>query len=301
VIGKRTAAALLCAAMTLLPGCAAGNSPDTSNGEYLLYYEVRDLSSARGGDAVAAEDAAFGQNDDAAQKTAIHLMGRLLAGPEDKTLESPFPNGTELRSLSLDGSRAVVDLSAAYGALSGAALTMADYCITMTLTQIPDINTVSITVLGQELAYRDRHVFTNSDVLRSSMEDVVGTVDVLLYFPDASGALTGEKRTLELYEGDTQTATVIRALREGPERKNLSAALPENFVVHSVWMEDDLCYVNLFASALEQIPTDAARSTAIRALTRSLCSLNAVNGVRYLVDGEQVDHCCGVDLSGVKD
>ena len=44
------------------------------------------------------------------------------------------------------GSHAKVDLSAAYRSLSGIDLTLADYCVTLTLTQISAIRSVSIPV-----------------------------------------------------------------------------------------------------------------------------------------------------------
>ena len=82
------------------------------------------------------------------------------------------------------GAYAKVDLSSNYRSLSGVALTLADYAITLTLTQLPQIAIVSITVRGQDLAYRDTQTFTARDVLLSSNEDVIGTVPATLYFLD---------------------------------------------------------------------------------------------------------------------
>ena len=100
--------------------------------------------------------------------------------------------GTELR----------VDLSAAYSTLSGVGLSLADYAITLTLTQLPDVARVRITVAGRDLDYRSRQVFLARDILTVPKEDVVGTVDASLYFVNGDGVLTAEARTLNLYEGD---------------------------------------------------------------------------------------------------
>ena len=102
-------------------------------------------------------------------------MAELLKGPLNETLKSPIPSGTTLLSLKVEGTRAFVDLSLAYSTLSGVALTLADCAITLTLTQLPEILSVKITVRGQELAYRDRQVFTTRGVLLAPEEDVVGT------------------------------------------------------------------------------------------------------------------------------
>ena len=157
---------------------------------------------------------------------------------------------------------------------------------------------MKITVQGQELAYRDKQVFTARDVLLSSEEDVVSTVEAVLYFLNEEGRLTEERRTLDLYEGDTQAAAVIRALESAPETKGLVTALPEGFRVRSVWQEEDTCYVNLSSSLMGGLAEDLPLGTALDSLSRSLCSLDAVSEVRFLVDGEFEERYGGVDFDG---
>ena len=148
--------------------------------------------------------------------TRAALVAELLKGPADPTLKSPFPKGTALLSAEQKGTELRVDLSAAYSTLSGVGLSLADYAITLTLTQLPDVARVRITVAGRELDYRSRQVFLARDILTVPKEDVVGTVDASLYFVNGDGALTAEARTLNLYEGDTQVSAVMRALENGP-------------------------------------------------------------------------------------
>ena len=265
---------------------------------YDLYYRVRELDGAGGGDAVAAEpsdlplDTRLG-----AEKSARQLLERLLSGPDSEELLSPFPAGTALLELTVAGTQAKADLSRAYSALSGVELSLADYCITLTLTQIPGIRTVSVTVGGQELAYRSSQNFRARDVLLSTTEDVVGTVDVTLYFLNENGSLQPEARTLDLYEGDTQVSAVARAVENGPLDKKLSPVLPVSFRVKSVWLEESVCYVNLSTGMLETIPEDAELATALRALAKALCSLENVEETRYLVDGEFADYYGSVNVA----
>ena len=213
-------------------------------------------------------------------------MTELLAGPEDPSLVNTIPEETALLSLELDGTRAKVDLSTRYRLLSGVSLSLADYAITLTLTQLPEISAVSITVRGQQLAYRDREVFSARDVLFASNEDVIGVVPATLYLLDESGGLVPLELTLDLYEGDTQAGAVVKALLEGTEERDLYSALPEGFQVTSVRLEESTCYVDLPSAALEELPEDADLPLALRALAESLLSLRTVGEVRYLVDGE---------------
>ena len=78
---------------------------------------------------------------------------------------------------------------------------------------------------------------------------------------------------------------MARALERQPEGRDLLSPLPEGFQVKSVWLEEDICYVNLSSALLEGLEESAAR-TALRALNHSLSSLEAVEEVRFLVDGE---------------
>lgn len=291
---KRWMCFLLSAALLFTVGCAQ-ESEEKAEGYDLYFLETE---PEMGGGALQVEKAYLPELEDASpEETAKGLMEALLQGPLDGALKSAIPAGTSLLSLEVSGGRALVDVSASYGSLSGVALTLADYAVTMTLTQVPEISSVKITVRGQELAYRNKQTFASRDVLLFPEEDVVGTVQAVLYFLDENGVLAPEERTLELYEGDTQVFAVARALENGPEGKKLSAVLPEGFRVRSVWLEEDVCYVNLSSSQLETLAPEADLRTAVDSLARSLCSLDTVDEVRFLVDGEFTRWYGTVDIS----
>ena len=285
---KRWMILLLCAAMLLAAGCAhltAEQQPEEA--AYSLYFREADLSAAASGDALRAEVVSLPDVDERdPQAMAEALMRRLMEGPADATLKGTIPTGTQLLSVEVDRGVAVVDLSAAYGALSGVNLTLADYAITLTLSQLPEIFSVRITVRGQDLAYRNKQVFEARDVLLSPKGDVVSTVPVVLYFQNEEGTLLGERRTLDLYEGDTQVSAVVRALEGGPELDGLISVMPEGFRVRSAWLEEHTCYVNLSSAQLKNMERLTGLPNALSALQFSLCSLENVQEVRFLVDGE---------------
>lgn len=295
---RRVLIPLFCGAL-LLAGTGCLRTEEAGHPEesgYMLYFRDADLEGSAGGDVFRTEETGLGEGLDTAEKVET-LVTKLLDGPEDELLRGTIPSGTVLLSSKVEGSRALVDFSAAYSTLSGVRLTMADYAVTLTLTQLPEIASVKITVQGQELAYRDKQTFTARDVLLSSEEDVVGTVEAALYFPDENGVLAEEWRTLDLYEGDTQVAAVVRALEKTPEEKGLTRSLPEGFRVKSTWLEENTCYVNLSSSLLGSFGGDVSPGTALRALARSLCSLDTVSEVRFLVDGEFAERYGAADVS----
>lgn len=269
--------------LLLLTGCQREEPARTA---YQLYFQEADLTCSAGESPFRTETVyLYDEETDTSSRLAEALVSELLKGPADETLKSALPAGTTLLSLEIEGDRARVDLSPSYESLSGVALTLADSAIAMTLSQVPELSSVQITVRGRELAYRERQVLNLRELLLTPEEDVISTVDVMLYFLDQEGRLTAAEQTLDLYEGDTQVSAVARALEEKPEGRDLYPPLPEGFQVKSVWLEEDICYVNLSSALLEGLE-DSVLQTALQALEESLSSLEAVEEVRFLVDGE---------------
>ena len=274
---------LLALLALMLAGCQREEPERTA---YLLYFQEADLTFSAGDGAFRTENVyLYDGKITSSRQLAEALMEELLAGPSDETLKNPLPSGTALVSLELDGGQATVDLSSPYGTLSGIALTLADSAIAMTLSQVPEVSSVKITVRGRELAYRERQVLNVREVLLTPEEDVLSTVDVRLYFLNEEGALVPEERTLDLYEGDTQVSAVAKALEGDPKDRELFRPLPEGFQVKSVWLEESICYVNLSSALLEGLDEGAVQ-TALQALEASFLSLEGVEEVRYLIDGE---------------
>lgn len=285
---KQGISLLMAAALLLCVGCAhRGETPELG---YDLYFRERDLEQAVGEDALRAEQVLLETAADTPEELAEQLMLAMLNGPSDPTLINTIPAGTSLQSVEYVSGQAIVDLSPSYRLLSDVNLMLADYAITMTLCQIPKITSVKITVSGRDLSYRDKQVFLKQDLLLSSKEDVVGTVDVKLYFINRAGVLASERRTLSLYEGDTQVAAVMKALRGKPENTAWRSAIPENFEIGSVWMEEETCYVNLLSERLPEVPDAEQLELLLQAAERSLSTLESVKEVRFLVDGELTNY-----------
>lgn len=281
---KKQICLLLLVPLLLLPaGCRREEPARTS---YALYFQEADLTYSAGESPFRTETVyLYDAETDAAPRLAEALISELLKGPADETLKSTLPAGTTLLSLEIEGDRARVDLSPSYESLSGVALTLADSAIAMTLSQVPEVSSVQITVRGRELAYREQPVLNLRDILLTPEEDVISTVEARLYFLNQEGRLTAAEQILDLYEGDTQVSAVAKALEGRPEGRDLLSPLPEGFQVKSVWLEEDICYVNLSSALLEGLG-ESALQTALRALEDSLSSLEAVEEVRFLVDGE---------------
>lgn len=292
---------LLCsffALLALLSLCACAATVGEHEDGLVLYCRT-DPGHSRGGDAIAGitvdGDALSAQDK---QQQAEYVLHLLLGGCDDPNFKSPVPAGTALQSCTVVGSTAVVDFSAAYGQLSGIDLTIADYCVTLSLTQLPGIYTVRITVNGNELAYRDSNRFMAGDVLLSSTEDVVRTISARLWFYNADGALSPEDRLLTVYEGESRLDVIVDALLAGPETEGWQLLLPEGFSVLTVRADDGVCYLNLPSSDGLLLPADpAAQMSLFRGVVATLCSAEGVSSVQILIDGEMQNTFGAVDIS----
>lgn len=295
---KRVLAILLSLVVLVLLGISVvPNGP--SDAETLsLYFPVRADNLTSGGDAITAVRVDWREMRHlSAQEQADAVMNLLLEGYSEGLFGNLVPNGTRMNSCRVTGSTVTVDFSGGYGQLSGIDLTIADYCTTLSLVQIPGIYTVRITVNGKELAYRGKNYFRADDVLVTSPEDVVRNLAVQLYFPNGS-ALVAEDRILTIYEGKSQVSAVIDALQAGPVGETLLPLLPEGFSVLGARIDGNTCYINLPQSCAALLPEDAAlQQQIVQGLVRSLCSIRNVRQVHILIESERRDLLGSVDIS----
>lgn len=265
-------------ALGLASGCAAGTQEEDKGLE--LWFPVdpalNRLSSAL--DACPYEGE---------ERSIPALLSALLAGPpaEEPELVSLIPEGTRVLSWSLEDRVAHVELSAAYAGLAGVDLTLTDYCITLTLAQLPQVEGVRVTVSGGGQSYRDREALYPEDVLFSGEEETPVEITAALYFRrEGSSSLGFEWRRFRLTQDKAPVKEVLDALIAGPEDQGLLALLPAGLTVRSVQVEDGACAVDLSAQLLD-IPEEE-RALAVTSIVETLRSLDTVDRVQVLIEGE---------------
>ena len=287
---KRTAAAVL-AAVLLLGLTACGKTAGSLRLYYPAALSARDKSTG-GADAITSAQVSWKKvtgDDRGRQQQAQYIMELLLGGCKISGFTSPVPEGTTVINCTVTGGTVSVDLSGEYDKLTGIDRTIADYCITLSLLQLTGIYAVRITVLGEAPADREDEVYTSAQVLLTSPEDIVRTVEVTLYFPDDIGNLVDESRRLTVYEGETPAEAVVKALAERPldSYAELVPLLPRGFTALAASVEDGTCYLNLPGSCVSLMPeSNAQQRLLLEGLVNSLCSLEGVNEVQILLDGE---------------
>ena len=96
------------------------------------------------------------------------LLAALLAGPTQEGCVSPFPRGVSLVRCQWDEElpgTLTVDLSEQYGALADVSLTLADYCIVLTLSQVKGVEGVEINSAGHSISYRSHQLLSAEEAV----------------------------------------------------------------------------------------------------------------------------------------
>ena len=291
---KRLLAALL--ALLALSACAPAAEEPASEGEYGLWFAVERDSARSDYSAVAREGRQWDR-----EPSARELVQALLDGPESDGLYAPFPGGVTIQSITVDedSRTARVDLSEQYGGLAGFDLTLADYCIALTLCQLPQVETVRVTVEGKFIPYRDRQDLHTGDVLLSGIAEEPDTFLAALYFPSrAGGTLTAEYRQVTRAGGGSPLEIVTAELLRGPTDRVGSLPLPEGTQVRSLSVRDGICQVDLSAEFLVNAPEEGEQAgLTLYALVNTLCALSGISQVRILIEGESVETYGGVSVS----
>ena len=134
-------------------GCVRESGGKWEEGDYLLYFPVDSRQEVYG----SALDTQLYEGE--AEPSVESLMEALLQGPTRDTLISPFPRNVSLIAWEWkeDGVLCIT-LSEQYSGLADISLTLADYCIVLTLSQLPGVEGVEIQSAGYSVNYRSHQL-----------------------------------------------------------------------------------------------------------------------------------------------
>ena len=153
---RRKRRLLLLALLLLLTACSVGEREQTE-GPVLWFC----TGGGEHGPALSAQ-ASEGELD------PEQLLFALRVGPGLARLRSPFPRGVTVRGCSWYGERPgvlVVDLSEQYGALADVSLSLADYSIVLTLSQVEGVESVEILSSGRSISYRSHQTLSAGEAV----------------------------------------------------------------------------------------------------------------------------------------
>lgn len=220
-----------------------------------------------------------------------YIVDELLRGPNDDTLVSAIPEGTEFISVSTEDGLCTVRLSEEF--YTGRPRDFigerdAIYSIVNSLTSLAEVGEVRIEVEGMpsgRYLYMDlNQTFTRCDSVIGPVNSAKGEIDLDLYMAiQGLDEITAVPYIIERDEYLSLEECALIALTEAESEGAAVSLLYGCAAPNLVETRNGICRVDLPAGYFSQCEDTAL---AVDAMTATLCSLNSVEQVRITIDGE---------------
>lgn len=258
---------------------------------YQLYYVNMD------GNGITPEEYKAHSPSQDTVKNIEELLKKLQTAGGDGNYKSPLQAGEDIPDFQLKETQLSVHFSAAYSGRDVLEEILARAAIVKTLCQVQGVDYVEFYVEDQPLMLSGSSVgLMNEDsFLEGLNEDTFEQrKEVILYFADSSGKKLREVTTEMTYNAAQPLAKMlVEKLIAGPEmlvekEPELLPVIPENTVLNSVTIRDNICYLD-FSGAFEELSGAVSSDVAVYAIVNTLCELPNVNKVQFTIEGEQQD------------
>ena len=262
----------------------APEETEAFDGRFTLYYKNTD------GTGLSEYEYKTGTLD--SKELVTELISQLQKQVEDDPDVMPAVNrDLKLLSLDLSDSGIVnVDFSSEYLDMDITEEILCRAALALTLTQMPAVDYVNITVEMQPLLDERQNV-----IGRVSGSDFVTTLSgnlynkqkstIYLYFAAEDGeGLAMEERTVLFDNTMNMEELVMKILMEGPLDDSLQAVIPKTVSLLNVTVKSGICYVNFDDAFLADTVT-MKPELVIYSIVDSLSELQSVTQVQITVNG----------------
>ncbi len=235
------------------------------------------------------------------ENTEDILLTTLNTLKDGTTTEGMMPSvltDVDFLSIGVVNGNAVIDVSNDYYRLKNTEEVIGRASIVWTLTSLDFIEGVVLTVEGQPLRNSKGEEFgpmNRSNVVISPeiSPETTEYAILTLYFANSTGTdLQTEERVIEVNSNQTRERTIMEQLIEGPEELDAQRTVPmETKLIDITTTKDGICYVNLNEAFVSRHSGgEMAEKLTIYSIVNSLCELEQVNKVQFLIEGKKVDH-----------
>jgi len=230
---------------------------------------------------------------DSRREQLNELIECLSAMPEKLEYKAPLAMGFQVLSVELKEGRVMLDVDGAYMDMPATTEVLVRAALVNTLTQIPDVDYVGITVEGGQLFDNagDLVGLMNAEQFIHNDGNEINTYEltrVKLYFANESGdKLIAAYREKHYSTNTPLERFVLEELIAGPSGQvdGIYPSINPETKIMSIMTKDGICYVNLDASFLTVV-NNVSTEVAIYSIVNSLVELNNINKVQILINGE---------------
>ena len=282
---------LLCLTAALTAGMLSSCTlqEDDENLGYMVYY----VNSAR--DDIIYRHVRIADDTTVSPDNLINfLLDQMFHNTEiaEEKYLSAKPDDVEIEHFNLTDNILTFDFNAAYRDLTNVEEILLRASLVLTMIQVPSVFQVVFTVegkpltdsTGKEIGAMNASNFVNILLTEEGM--LKQETDLTIFFTNEDGSrlipapyhftISNSNSSMEEY--------ILQQIKEGPEVENTYRTMDENVDILSVVTSDDVCYVNLGSNFLDQ-EQPVSDDILIYSIVNSLCSLDYVSSVQFLIDG----------------
>ena len=223
------------------------------------------------------------------------VLNQLIKGPESTRNMRVINRSAKVKSVTGDGAgNYTADFSADFYMDDSTKTIFSVYAVVKTLCSINGINSVKVTVDGQDFTSADGSIIdslTSEDINLSIDTDTSETHDVLLYFFDpASNKLAPETRTIRITDQQPPEQYIINELIKGPEDNAHDPVLSSSTTLISVTISENIGFVNFAHNFIDKnTGSPEAEERAIFAIVNSMTELEGISKVQFLIEGKKAE------------
>ncbi len=281
---KKISNLLLCL-LSLLVLSACGKEDDSDKNNYPVYY----VSNSE----TKVEMHEYEMQSYSEEEQLQELIACLSTVPDKLEYKAPLSMGFQVLDVNVEDGKILLDVDAKYGSLSATTEVLVRAAIVRTLTQLPNINYVGITVEGTQLydSIGDPVGWMNAEQFIDNDGNEINTYElarVKLYFANESGDKLIATYREKYYSTNVPLERfVVEELLVGPSEQvsGVYPAVNPGARVINVMTKDGICYVNLDANFLTVV-NNVSTEVSIYSIVNSLVELSNVNKVQILINGE---------------
>lgn len=225
----------------------------------------------------------------------VEVLTLLCSVPENKELKATLSGGINIINYSLEGEQVTVSLGEKYKELSRTTEVLTRAALVRSLTEIPGVTYVMITVGGEpltDLAGNAIGIMTADMFVDNEGEQMNSyeKVTIRLYFANESGdGLIPINREL-VHNIDVSNISmeklIVEQLIAGPANDESYPTINPQTKLLGVTVKDGICYVNLDSSFLTPV-NNVTSDVTIYSIANSLVELSNVNKVQISIDGKK--------------
>ncbi|MCI5568279.1 MAG: GerMN domain-containing protein [Lachnospiraceae bacterium] len=218
--------------------------------------------------------------------------------------DSPvIPDGISISSCTVEDDIIHIDLSGDYGSLSPSVKLLLTAGLTKTFEQINGIDGVNITIKKQPLLDtegKELGILSDDEFVIHSGDEIntYSRMQMTLYFPDGSGTIVPETRTVYYKSSVPTEQLVMQELIKGPYEAGHQSLFASNANFLNVNIQKKICYVN-FDESISQALSGYDVNKALQAIVRSMSSVCGIDKVQFSVNGDTAVEINGVSINKI--